>query len=263
MDGNNTEEAKQRETSRRHLFQFRVTSASAGGGNWRAMDWAYEQTGLTAAEKGVLMCFASHADKDGYSWPGVDHIASTWSLDRKTVRRAIQALLVRHSLRPTKKRRGTTGQVKVYRLPKSTYESGGKCPPFKTTKAGRKSPISVPQAGAKSPRTDNDDDKTSSSELMTGVPQYFQLGKLPRHQKKFLLKVIINKASQRVIIPSGRNTSNGAPTRKANPSRTVVTAAIVITMASRPMTGFGNGCSARNRIGATRCGDRTTATAST
>src|SRR4029453_12858672 len=45
-------------------------------------------------------------------------------LHRTTVARAVKALLVRRAIYETKKRRGTSGQVKVYRMPKITYESG-------------------------------------------------------------------------------------------------------------------------------------------
>jgi Holliday junction resolvasome RuvABC ATP-dependent DNA helicase subunit len=98
--------------------------------NFRALQWAYEQENLSVTAKAVLMTFAIHANERGYTWPGVDHIAFTWGMDRETVRRQIEALLVRRMIYHTKKRRGATGQVKVYRLPKITYESGGKSHPF-------------------------------------------------------------------------------------------------------------------------------------
>lgn len=99
--------------------------------NLRALRWAYEQDGLSVTAKAVLCDFAMHANERGYSWTGVYTIASTWGMDRKTVRRQIKALLVRRMICQTKMRRGSTGQVKVYRLPKVTYESGGKCSPLK------------------------------------------------------------------------------------------------------------------------------------
>ena len=75
------------------------------------------------------MTFALHANPMGYTWPGVERIASRWRMDRETVRRQIGMLLVRRLIYRTKKRRGATGQVKVYRLPKLAYESGGKSTP--------------------------------------------------------------------------------------------------------------------------------------
>jgi len=106
--------------------------------NFRAFQWAYGQDDLSVTAKAVLMTFAVHANQHGYSWPGVDRIASTWGMDRDTVRRQIDALLVRRKICHTKKRAGSTGQVKVYRLPKITYESGGKSPPFKNEASGGK-----------------------------------------------------------------------------------------------------------------------------
>jgi hypothetical protein len=98
--------------------------------NFRALQWAYEQTDLGVTAKAVLMTFAMHADERGYSWPGVDHIASTWGMDRKTVRRGIAALIGKRTLFRTKAHRGATGQVKVYRLPKITWGIGGKSTRF-------------------------------------------------------------------------------------------------------------------------------------
>jgi hypothetical protein len=141
-------------------------SAQAGGGNWRAMDWAYEQKGLTTVEREVLMSFAYHADKDGYSYPAVHTIASTSHINRPTVRRAIRSLLVRRKLCRTKERRGTTGQVKVYRLPKSTYESGIETTPLKTAKADSKRIESGYQAVSKRPRTDDDDNRHQKKSVL-------------------------------------------------------------------------------------------------
>jgi hypothetical protein len=106
--------------------------------NLAAVRWAYEQDGLSVTAKAVLMTFAIHADERGYTWPGVDRIASTWRLDTTTVRRQIKALLVRRKLCRTKKRRGWTGQVKVYRLPKITWERRAQCTPFEHGGSGDK-----------------------------------------------------------------------------------------------------------------------------
>ena len=94
--------------------------------NWRAVQWAYEQDNLNVTAKAVLISYARHANAKGYSWPGVERIASTWGMDRHTVRRQIRELLARRKIFPTKKTRGSTGQVKVYRLPRITWESGRK-----------------------------------------------------------------------------------------------------------------------------------------
>ena len=102
------------------------------------------------------MTFAMHANERGYTWPGVERIASAWGMDRDTVRRQIEALLVRRKIYRTKKRRGATGQVKVYRLPKITYESGRKCRPFANEESGGKARDKRGISGGKStPNIDN------------------------------------------------------------------------------------------------------------
>jgi hypothetical protein len=107
------------------------------------------------------MTFAMHANSQGYSWPGADHIASRWGMDRATVRRQIEALLVRRKIYRTKKRCGATGQVKVYRLPKITYESGGKCRPFGNHESGDKTGHKRGISGGKS-TPNNDNNRTTN-----------------------------------------------------------------------------------------------------
>jgi hypothetical protein len=108
--------------------------------NLRAVQWAYEQEladiGLSA--RVILITLALHANAAGYTWPGIRFIADKWGMDRETVRRGIRALLDRRVIYLTKKRRGATGQVRVYRLPKITYESGGKSRPFESNGRGAK-----------------------------------------------------------------------------------------------------------------------------
>ena len=90
--------------------------------------------------KAVLITLAIHANESGYTWPGVERIASAWGMDRETVRRQVEALLVRRKIYRTKQRRGATGQVKVYRLPKITYESGGKARDKRGISGGKSTP---------------------------------------------------------------------------------------------------------------------------
>jgi hypothetical protein len=106
--------------------------------NFRAFQWAYGQDDLNVTTKVVLIALAIHANERGYTWPGVERIASTWGMDRETVRRQIEALIVRRKIYRTKKRCGATGQVKVYRLPRITYESGGKSNSFEKDGSGGK-----------------------------------------------------------------------------------------------------------------------------
>jgi hypothetical protein len=130
--------------------------------NFRALKWAYDQESLSVTAKAVLITLAIHANESGYTWPGVDRIASAWGMDRETVRRQIEALLVRRKVYRTKKRRGATGQVKVYRLPKITYESGGKCRSFGNHESGGKARDKRGGSGGKS-APNNDYDITTNT----------------------------------------------------------------------------------------------------
>ena len=125
--------------------------------NFRALQWAYDQDDLSVTAKATLMTLAMHANQRGYTWPGVERIASTWGMDRETVRKQIEALLARRLIHRTKKRRGATGQVKVYRVPKITYGSGGKCRAFENDESGGKARDKRGISGGKSaPNNDND-----------------------------------------------------------------------------------------------------------
>jgi hypothetical protein len=123
--------------------------------NLRAVRWAYEQDDLSTAERAVLMTFALHANERGYTWPGVERIAFTWRLHRATVRRAISSLFVRRRLCRTRKRVGRTGQVKVWRLPKTVWGSGLETVPFEKHENGRKRTQSGHKAVSKCTRTGN------------------------------------------------------------------------------------------------------------
>jgi Helix-turn-helix domain len=147
--------------------------------NLRALQWAYEQEGLNVTSKAVLLTFAIHANDRGYSWPGVDHIASTWRMDRKTVRRQIEQLIASRKIFRTKKRCGYTGQVKVYRLPKITWGSGGKSTRLQDNESGAKeslkSPISggefPPNKGIKEYGTSHDDMRAHTTTRETAAAQ--------------------------------------------------------------------------------------------
>lgn len=139
--------------------------------NFRAAGWAYEQEGLSVTAKAVLVSFAIHSNQHGYSWPGADRIASTWGMDRETVRRQIRDLLAKRKIFRTKKRRGATGQVKVYRLPKITYERGGKSHPFENDKSEGKARDKRRTSGGKSSTNKG----TRNKESIAVADESFQL----------------------------------------------------------------------------------------
>jgi hypothetical protein len=151
--------------------------------NLRALRWAYEQEGLTVTSKAVLLTFAMHANGRGYSWPGVDHIASTWRMDRKTVRRGIQTLLAFRKIFRTKKRYGATGQVKVYRLPKITYESGGKSTRLQNNESGAKESLKSPISGGGFPPNKEQGNKGTKKHTHSAV---FSANGLTEEQKQIV-----------------------------------------------------------------------------
>jgi hypothetical protein len=78
----------------------------------------------STAERVVLIEYANHADHRGYTWPSKRFIGSRCRLHHETVARATDTLIAKKLIFRTKKRRGNTGQVEVFRMPKCTYESG-------------------------------------------------------------------------------------------------------------------------------------------
>lgn len=131
--------------------------------NLRALRWAYDQNDLGVTAKAILVTFAIHADQRGYTWPSVDRIAFTWQLDRRTVRRQIEALLVRRRICRTKKRCGFTGQVKVYRLPKIAWESGGGMHRFENTESWHEAKTKRGQSSGEMHPEHNNNKQTSKS----------------------------------------------------------------------------------------------------
>jgi hypothetical protein len=112
---------------------------SAQAVNVAAVAWAYGQVDLPSPiAKLILLVYAIHANGRGYTWPSTELVASIGCTDRGTVRRQIRTLLVRRLLSHTKKRFGSTGQVRVYRLPKITWESDAHSTALKGGQTGAK-----------------------------------------------------------------------------------------------------------------------------
>jgi len=108
--------------------------------NLQAVNWAREYDTHPPAERAVLFEFALHADNRGYTWPSAVGIASRWHHDDETITRAIGALLVRRAFSRTNKRRGKTGRLIVYRLPKITWVISRQSANSKRSQIREKSP---------------------------------------------------------------------------------------------------------------------------
>jgi hypothetical protein len=148
--------------------------------SWPALQWAFDcDKTETSAERLVLLQFANHADDRGYTWPSVEFIGSVCHLHRDTVAGAIEALIAKKAVFRTKKRRGSTGQVKVYRMPKCTYESHLKTGTFEKGQSVVKAP-----------------GKVGESTIRLGT------NRVNRVTSNHITRVIATKVSERATAPS-------------------------------------------------------------
>lgn len=81
-----------------------------------ALTWAFDQAGLSASEKLVLLVYANFANDRGCAYPSNATVARLSGLNEKTARAAIDRLNHAELLVDTGDRVGRTQQVKVYRL---------------------------------------------------------------------------------------------------------------------------------------------------
>jgi Helix-turn-helix domain len=135
--------------------------------NLEALAYALEYDAETATQRIVLFELAYHSDDRGYTWPSSKFIAIRWRLDRKTVRRQIGALIGRRAIFNTKKRRGNTRQIKVYRMPKFTWERGSQSTPLSDVEGRRKGGIRGAKGGHSLPRTRNKEQGTNDDDIKT------------------------------------------------------------------------------------------------
>ena len=101
--------------------------------NLPALEYAlFEYDADSKEERIVVVELYYHSDPlSGYTYPSVKGIARRWGMDRETVRDHFTALLVKRAIFATKKRRGETRQIKVYRLPKFLWQRGSQTAPNK------------------------------------------------------------------------------------------------------------------------------------
>lgn len=132
--------------------------------NIRAVQWALYQP-LPGLAKAVLYEYAIHANQRGYSYPSIDRIAFRCRTSRASIRRQIKTLLVRRLLLPTKKCFGDTHQIRAYRLPKVTRQSGSWRSPLEKAKADRKRTESGSKADHGDPRIRNKEEHSPNGEI--------------------------------------------------------------------------------------------------
>jgi hypothetical protein len=148
--------------------------------NLAAMNYALEYEAETATQRIVLFELAYHSDERGYTWPSSKFIAIRWRLDRGTVRRQFKALIVRRAIFNTKKRRGNTRQIKVYRMPKFTWERGSQSTPLSDGEGRRKGGIRGAKGVHSHPRTMNNEQRTNDDDSKALGNSL--VGKQPNHK---------------------------------------------------------------------------------
>jgi DNA-binding transcriptional ArsR family regulator len=103
-----------------------------------AINWALEQPVSKSSAKFVLVAMANLAGADMTCWPSYKHLTSATAQDIKTVQAGLRRLREDGYITDTGERKGSTGQVIVYRL--NTPEFGGVRPLPKTPEIPTKTP---------------------------------------------------------------------------------------------------------------------------
>lgn len=105
----------------------------------QALTWAFATTIRPATKKFVLVSLANHAgDVERLCWPCVKTICDHTSLNRKTVISCLDALEREGWIEDTGERRGSTHQVKVYRLQETQKRDSSKGPKNGTVEQSQK-----------------------------------------------------------------------------------------------------------------------------
>ena len=131
--------------------------------NLAALKYALEYDADSKDQRIVLFELAYHSGDRGYTWPSTKGIATRWRMDRGTVREQIKALLARRAIFRTKKRRGETRQINVYRMPKFTWESGSQTAPSSGGEGAAERRKRGGKGVAKPPRTRNKEQETKNN----------------------------------------------------------------------------------------------------
>lgn len=95
-----------------------------------AINWAFAQEVQKSSAKFVLVAMANLAGDGMTCWPSYKHLTTATAQNIKTVEAALRRLREDGFISDTGERKGTTGQVIVYRL--NTPEFGGVLPLAKT-----------------------------------------------------------------------------------------------------------------------------------
>lgn len=81
-----------------------------------AMRWSFQQKIKPSTTKFVLVALGDYADADGCVWPSLKDLSAKTGQDRKTVIASLDRLEAEGYLVDTGRRKGLSGQVKVYQF---------------------------------------------------------------------------------------------------------------------------------------------------
>lgn len=84
--------------------------------SFNAITWALSSPIQHSSTKFVLVALANCADEQGNCWPSIASLSDATAQDRKTVIANIKRLIESGWIEDTGQRKGTTGQIAVYRL---------------------------------------------------------------------------------------------------------------------------------------------------
>lgn len=107
--------------------------------SYEAINWAFAQKTSKSSAKFVLVAMANLAGGDMTCWPSCRHLVDATCQDVKTVEASLRRLRAEGFISDTGDRKGSTGQVIVYRL--NTPEFGGLQPQPKTPVIPSNTPV--------------------------------------------------------------------------------------------------------------------------
>lgn len=81
-----------------------------------ALKWAFDQDLRPSHKKFLLVCLADNADEEGRAYPSIAHLMLKSCQDRKTIIKVMDELEREGWIEDTGERKGSTKQVKVYRI---------------------------------------------------------------------------------------------------------------------------------------------------
>lgn len=149
-----------------------------------AIDWALGQPVPKSSAKFVLVVMANLADKNMTCWPSYRHLTEATAQDVKTVQVGLRRLREDGFIVDTGERKGSTGQVIVYRL--NTTRNGRVSSEAKTTENGAvdeesKTPV-FPHKTPKFP--DKDPQISHETPPKTGDGHHKDTTRTPQNPKK-------------------------------------------------------------------------------